>query len=60
MIEQWFSGKKTYLLAIAGFVGALTAASQGMIPWDDATLGMWMSGLAASLRGGISKNGGAK
>ena len=56
-MQKWLSGKKTYLIALAAVVTAVTMFAQG-----DATMGQMISAIfvavgGMTMRAGVEKNG---
>ena len=50
---NYLKGKKTYLLALAGIIYAVTGAMTGHSSWKEAVDIIWASGIASAIRNAI-------
>ena len=56
-IREWLKGKKTYLLAAVGILGAVMAWSDGQIDLVALLGSIWAAGQTMFIRAGVAKNG---
>ena len=50
----WLEGKRTYVLAALGVGLSVLAMTEGWISAQEGVAGIWIAGIAAALRAGIS------
>jgi hypothetical protein len=55
-IREWFKGKKTYLTAIIGLLGAIVAWADGSVGVMGLLAAVWAAALAIFARAGISNS----
>lgn len=53
---KWLSGKKTYIVAGLGLLGALGALIAGEVTWLEFLGSAQLSALGAAIRHGVSKD----
>lgn len=58
-IREFLKGRKSYIVAVTGLVGAVVAWSEGQLDGAGLWAAVWLAAQAVALRAGIGATGGA-